>query len=101
MSLVPSTPDPFNELARLILEMGGVPIHALPRHSVLGGGTRVRFTIPSKAAAADIVALCRRQRWKFTQPSGIQMTVDLPWVPPQRPRQPSLGEGGQRGLPSG
>lgn len=101
MSIVPSRPDPFNELAALILEMGGSPIHAIPRHSRLGGGTRVRFTIPSKAAAAAIVAHCRRQGWKFTQPSGIQMTVDLPWVPPKKPRPPALGEGDERGLPSG
>lgn len=100
MSLVPSDPDPFNQLARLIMEAGGTPMHALPRHRVLGGGTRIRFGIPKRNADA-IVALCRRQGWRFTQPSGIQMVVDLPWVPPKKPRPPALGEGDERGLPSG
>lgn len=106
MSLVPSRPDPYNELAYLIMDIGGRAIHAIPRHRRMGGGARLRFAIPSKAAAEPIVRLCRRQGWKFTQPSGIQMVVDVPvtlaqiLAAGQRPRQPTLGEG-QRELPSG
>lgn len=103
MSLIPSAPDPnpYTELARLIVLCGGTPIHARPRHPRLyAGSTRLRFGIP-KAKAGPIIAHCRKQGWRFTQPSGIQMVVDIPLslADLQGPRQPALEEG-QRELPS-
>lgn len=104
MALVPFTDDPYNELARLILAIDGRAIHAITRHPLMGGGLRLRFTIPSVQASADIVRLCKRQGWRFTQPSGIQMVVDVPVTlarlqPTATQAQQELTEG-QRGLPS-
>jgi hypothetical protein len=102
MSIVPSGSNPYDELARLILACDGRPMHMLGRDSRIGGGTRLRFEI-KKGDAGPIVALCKRQRWRYTQPSGVQMVVDVPLSlrELQGSRQPSLGEGGQRELGEG
>lgn len=80
--------DPMWRLAEAMREGGGDPMALNARNPVLGGA-RIRFWMPSRAAAAACVAIADEQHWRhmvmnhydhpsMTEVNGVQVVIDLP-----------------------